>query len=186
MNRPLMLYCATAVVLTGIWFAFILRPAIVERKSAEAKVVDLQRQLTSYLNLVASMPEYLKTRNTLQSQTKDLHSALYAKNEILQLLERLNRQAHDENLTIVDITPPVSELLKLNRTTGPDEPLFLNITLTLQGDFTGFGKYVNSLEKAPFFRGINSCRIIGPEEINTHLNIVVGFKTLLGQIRESA
>ena len=102
------------------------------------------------------------------------------------MLDKLDQEARANNLEILDITPPVSELLELNRITRPDEPLFLNITLTIAGNYVGFGKYMNNLEKAPFFRGVNSCHISGLPEEDPQLSLVVGFKTLLGRTRETA
>ncbi len=186
MKQRVLLYSAGAVGLLLLWLVFVYNPITAERKKVAQESVALEAQLADFVDVVSRMPEYVTTLNQLRTYTHELQSTLYAKDEILQMLKNLNREARANELAIVDITPPVNELLELNRTTSTDEPLFLNITLTLTGNYVGFGKYVNELEKATFFRGINHCRITKPTEEESPVSIVVGFKTLLGRVRETS
>ena len=87
---------------------------------------------------------------------------------------------------VVEITPPVEELLELNRVL-PDstKPQFLTIGVRLSGDFIKFGQYVREIEEAPYFRGLQRCTIIGNREKNENQQLYVSFKALLGNFRSS-
>ena len=186
MTKRLLMYCGIGVGMTLLWAFLIWHPAVSEHHSKRSDTARLERQLNDLLAIVVRIPEYTETRKALMAEAENLQSTLYAKNEIMEMLDLLDREASRNGLKITEITPPVDELLDLNRTTRPDEPLFLNITLAVEGRYVGFGRYVNQLEKAAFFRGVNHCHIVRPREDDRPLNISLGFKTLLGRVRETS
>jgi hypothetical protein len=88
---------------------------------------------------------------------------------------------------LIEITPPVSELLELNSlvpTAG--EPQFLSLNIVMRGDYVAFGRYVELLERADYFQSVQSCVIIGREANNGQVTFSLGFKALLGMTMEGA
>ena len=130
---------------------------------------------------------FIKGYNELQSTRSNLTARLYTKDDILRLFDRLYLEAGHENLTIIEITPPIEELLSLNRQVGdPTKPLFLNISVRLEGGYVDFARFVRVIENSEFYRGTNLCQIIGARDDVYRLKQVYGFKALLGSLESNS
>ena len=186
MNKILAIYGGSALVLTVAWALLILVPSQKKMKALESEIAKSEKHIADFTSTIEQIPEYLETKEDLIAFREGLNSTLYAGSDILRLFSKLEKDARTHRLAVNEITPPVDELLELNRNVGPDEPQFLNITLKMTGNYIDFGRYMTELEKAPYFRGINDCRITAGNEENTKSSIVVGFKALLGQVRGAA
>jgi hypothetical protein len=88
-------------------------------------------------------------------------------------------QAH--SLRLVQISPPISELLELNRQAAVDNaPLFLNLTLDLRGRYIDFGQFIGELETKPYFRSVKNCVVRGGQTTEPAVDMTVSFKALIG------
>jgi Tfp pilus assembly protein PilO len=142
---------------------------------------QIQLQLEDYRRTIARIPEFLAQSDSLRRSRLLMESSLYAKADILDLLARTERMADARGMRITEIAPSVPELLALNRTAmDPAEPLFLTIHFHLSGNYVGFGKFVQDMEEANFFRGIDMCRIVRPNRSKAEASYIVGVRTLLG------
>jgi len=187
MKRRLTIYSVAALVLTLAWILLIYAPTVQRKQALNLQIKEAERQLEDFNRTMEELPKYLQTSNNLARFKDELNSSLYAKNDILELLEQITGDAVTNGLTVVEISPPVEELLKLNRATDLDsKPQFLNITLNLSGQYLDFGKYVNHLETTPYFRKINSCTARGARQLEPEVSFTVSFKALIGAARESA
>jgi hypothetical protein len=131
------------------------------------------------------LPVYLEQSHDLETFRDHLNSSLYARDDILKLLNRLTADAVSHNLSVVEITPPVMELLELNRRQDQaGEPQFLNLTLDIRGQYVDFGRYVRQLESTPYFRAINHCSIRGNQMTQEALDFSLGFRAMLGTTKE--
>jgi Tfp pilus assembly protein PilO len=187
MKKWLLPYVSAGSALVVLWFFVIFSPLYQELTSLEVRAGESRQQLEDFRKSLEELPQFLQARERLRAQKADLRSKLYTKSDILRLFEQLRQQAESENLTITEIIPPIEELLELNRVI-PDstQPLFLNISLRLAGDYIRFGKFVGRVEHSSYFRGINDCRITGGQEVSDDLQLQIGFTALLGSARESA
>ncbi|HUV30271.1 MAG TPA: hypothetical protein VMY05_04150 [Acidobacteriota bacterium] len=176
-------YVCVGMVLLCLWAILVYRPLDREHGQVLQQVADVEAQLTDINRTLARLPEFLAVSSQLEESRLHLQSSLYAKRDILKLLERITDQAEEHGLTLTEIIPPVNELLELNRIVAqPDEPQFLNLVLRLNGSYRGFGRFVGGLESAPYFRGINSCQIVSSRDVNRKVTFSVGFRALLGNV----
>ena len=176
---------ATAVVICLLvasgWFLFIHRPAQIEQEELLQKIEAAQDSLSDFRKTVADIPEVIKTSEMLEASRNDLASSLYAKSDIVRLFDDIAETVARYNLELKAITPPVEELLELNeKVLNPAEPLFLNVTLTVRGNFLDFGRYVWTLEQSSFFRGINRCVVRSGAARDRSVTYDIGFRALLG------
>ena len=187
MKSRIITYATAAIGLAFLWLIFIHHPLNEKHRHVLLQTAEAEAQLVDYSNTISRLPEFLARSNSLEVSRLQLQSSLYAKEDIMQLLDQLNQRTKASRLVIAEIIPPVSELLMLNRTAhNPSEPHFLNITLRIHGRYVDFGAFVSELEKAPYFRGINTCRISGSSEPGQTVSYSVGFKALLGDIGEKS
>ena len=179
MKSRLMIYYALAVALTCVWFFLFQSPTARKHQQVHVRTATMELEIADFNRTMVELQNFMKTSTDLETHKSELSSQLYSKKDILKLFD----DARIHNMSISEITPPLEELLELNRSvTNPDEPLFINLSLVLEGNYINYGKFVSRLEKTPYFRGINFCRISSPRDNTSKINLKLGFKALLGKI----
>ena len=187
MKRRLALYSGIALTLLVAWFFLLYSPLSKELASAQVRAEQAKQQITEFRRIMAELPVYVETHRGLEQNRTDLNEALYAKDDILELFDLISNRAQALNLKVIEITPPVEELLLLNNIMpDPDKPPFLNLMVKLRGGYVNFGNYVAFIESAEFFRGVNMCQITtSPDQVGP-TDYLIGFQALLGQIEETS
>jgi hypothetical protein len=186
MTKRLVIYPSIVLALGAIWLFVLHSPLVERRKQVAEQTRRAEAQLADYMYTIEQLPKYLQTSHTLEALRTELNSSLYAKNDILRLLDRITGDAVAHNLAVLEISPPVMELVHLNELSDMgDEPQYLNLTIDIRGQYVDFGRFVSYLEKEPYFRSINHCSIRGGQDIQQELDFSIGFKALLGTSREA-
>jgi hypothetical protein len=187
MKRRAALYAAAVLAVGGIWYALVYLPGTDQRAQLRLEIAEAERQLDDFNRTMKELPGFLKISRSLESLRHDLNSSLYAKSDILELFRQITQDAVTHNLKVLEISPPVEELLQLNRTSGDTlQPQFLNIRLDMSGRYVDFGKYITRLESTPYFRAINRCHIRGDRTPTAELDMTISFRALIGSWEESA
>ena len=185
MTQRFSVYVALMLVMAGAWYLLLYAPLARTHAATVTRIDETERQLDDFRRTISELPGFVAARKQLVQVRSDLHSHLYAKNDVLNLLEQLRQEAARRNLTVTDVSPPVEELLLLNSiVVDSTQPGFLNIQLELTGHYVDFGKYVGFLETAEFFRGINGCHVAAAPDDNHETTFRIGFKALLGSFVE--
>ncbi|RKX26397.1 MAG: hypothetical protein DRP45_03615 [Candidatus Zixiibacteriota bacterium] len=186
MNRRIAYFVVGALSMCGLWFMFIHAPMVNDQRQIQLQIAEAEAQLADFNHTMEQLPRFIEESNSLNTYRDKMNSSLYAKNDILELFRKITEDAVVQNLTVVEISPPVMEILALNRVTGlTSEPPFLNIKLNIEGGFTDFGKYLFHLESSPYFRSINFCSLQSDEDGTGQLNVTVSFRALLGSAGEN-
>jgi len=170
------------------WYFLLEAPLGRQRVEISARTDQARQQIVEFRRIMAELPVYLETHRSLEQTRTDINESLYAKDEILELFDLITEQAQTYRLEVLEISPPVEELLLLNNLMpSPDKPPFLNLTIKLQGGYVDFGRYVAFIESAPFFRGVNLCQISSPpDDDDAPTSYLLGFRALLGQLEASS
>ena len=187
MKSVLPKYIIMGAVLTTIWVFAAFIPSYRNHLRVEEDTAEARRQLADFESTLSRLPEFIEGYNELQSARSNLTARLYTKDDILRLFDRLHFEASEKNLVITEITPPIEELLTLNKSVGdPTRPLFLNISIRTEGGYRDFARFVRAIEKSDFYRGTNMCQIIGGRDELYNLKQVYGFRALLGSLESEA
>jgi Tfp pilus assembly protein PilO len=180
-QQRLALYVGGTLAIFSLWYFFVYAPAATDLSSARRDIEQTQRQLADYNRTVRELPGFLKRNEQLESVRHQLNSSLYAKTEIMELFRQLTDDAQAHSLRLVQISPPISELLELNRQAAVDNaPLFLNLTLDLRGRYIDFGQFIGELETKPYFRSVKNCVVRGGQTTEPAVDMTVSFKALIG------
>ena len=183
MNRKPFIYFLATVVLATVWILLVWLPYHRQHTLLKVQINDAKQQLKDYKNTLEQLPKIIAERNQYENIKSILDEKLYTKRDMLKLFDKLYEIASKNQLHIVEITPPIEELLLLNRNISDSTiPLFLNITLSITGDYVNFGKFTEKVEKSLFFRGTNICQIMGDSKPIDELKFLFGFKALLGNL----
>ncbi len=172
-------YLTTTAALIIVWLLAVMYPIQRDREEFLDRSAEAERQLADFQVTVQQLPQFIESQRRLDELKSALHSLLYSKEEILKLFGRLRAGAQEHGLKVVEISPPVEELLALNRQAPQDgRPQFLNLDLTLSGNYVSIGKFVSEIEGAAYFRGINHCQL-NTVEGTRGVTAKVGFRALL-------
>ncbi len=182
MKRPTLLYSVIIAALIFLYGYFAFLPQQQQQQALSDQKKNYKSQLLQLERVVLQMPTVLRTRDQLHQKKSTLHSRLFAKADVLHLFEEIEQYAKANRLELIEITPPVHELLELNRlSSDPNQPLFINVEVRLSGGFIDFGRFVYDLETDNHWRGLNRCLLTGSRDGTRPLQLVVGFKALLGE-----
>lgn len=187
MKQKIALYAVSTAGLSLVWYLVVFSLVNTKLDAVQVRTTEVQAQLADYTKTVKELPAFLAANESLERLRNELNSSLFAKGDILQLFRQLATDAAEHNLELVQISPPVAELLELNRLALIDnEPQFLNVTLDLKGQYLDFGRYMIHLEARPYFRTINTCVIRGNPDLQPTVDMAVSFKALIGSLEEPA
>lgn len=187
MRPRLIIIGLSAAALVGLWLVFLYLPTIRDQSRLQSQVLAAQTQLDDFKTTLAQLPLFIRTRADIRKRLQLANSNLYAKEDLIELFNELETTARMGGLRVIEITPPVSELLELNSLAPiAGEPQFLSLNIVMRGDYIAFGQYVEQLERADYFQSVQSCVIIGREANNGQVTFSLGFKALLGMTTEGA
>jgi len=184
LKSNLAIYALVGVVLVVAWIFLALLPHFQEYNTAKIQIADANQKLADFQQTILLLPDFVNTRNELARRKAALNSSLYTKENILSLFEKFYLLADKNQVEIIEITPPIEELLQINRIT-PDSIglMFLNISLRIEGAYKDFGKFVSTLENEAFYRGPNHCNVVGTYDRRFNVQYHFGFKSLLGSLK---
>jgi hypothetical protein len=180
-KRTLSTYSGIGLAMLASWYLLLFVPLNKERVEARLRTAKAEQELAEYQRIMLQLPVYLETYSNLEKTRLDQNDGLYARDQILDLFNLLIEQAQQHRLKVVEISPPVEELLLLNSIQpGTNQPPFLNLTVKLQGGYVDFGKYVRFVEGAEFYRGINRCLVTTAVDDTAPTSCTISFQALLG------
>jgi hypothetical protein len=185
LKKQALIYLLVATAVCCIWFFVAYVPFHKGYGKTMSEISSAEHQLEDFQKTIAELPGFIERQKNLRLLRDDFNSRLYSKNDVLKLFATLRKEASQKNVSLVEITPPVEELLYLNSII-PDSsrPQFLNISLNLEGDYINFGKFIDVVEHADYFRGINLCKMYGHADDKSKITMQFGFKALLGSLKE--
>lgn len=185
MKSRLVGYPIFGVAMLILWTILVFVPQRNQYLQTSTKIAQAERSLADFERTVMLLPDFVKTHRNLTRKIDSLNSSLYTKENILNLFDQFYQIAGKNRMKIVEITPPVEELLRINRV-NPDSTklMILNVSIKVHGAYNDFGRFVSSMEEADFFRGSNFCSIFGTYNWKRPVLYNFGFKSLLGSLRD--
>ncbi|MDF1544351.1 MAG: hypothetical protein P1R58_04535 [bacterium] len=178
-------YLLVAMVVTTAWVFFAYRPLDRQLDQGYDRIKAARIAMDDFSSTLQQLPEFEKSCQTLEQSRRELNETLYTKRDVLRLFEHLQQRAAENNLKVVEISPPIEELIRLNQAVSDSTvPLFLNIGLNLEGSYRDYGNFVKSTEQSAYYRGTNLCQIIGARNDIRRLAFKYSFKALLGNVEE--
>lgn len=172
------------VIMTSVWYVLLVGPTNQKHTELQSRLYDANIQVKDFQKIMMIAPEYYKNHENIKRQKLQLNSQLYSKENLLSLFDELKDRANKNNLKVVEFTPSVEELLRINHLL-PDEnkPQTLNIVVTLNGRLQDIGSFVKGVEAENFYQGVDLCRITNSLNGQVNSVFIYGFKAVLGAIR---
>jgi len=184
-KRHLITALAFAAMIALVVVLLII-PQIEKTEETQNKLAESDAKIAEYMKTMVEFPGFFKTQQELFRKKNSLISRLYSKDDLIKLFDRIEKLSLSYNLTVIEISPSVEELLRLNsRLLDSDKPQPLDIIVRFRGDLQNSGKYIADIENEDFFNGVNLCRIYNHIDNQKESEVNFGFKAILGTIKDS-
>jgi len=115
LKSRLIVYISFAVAMLILWTFLVFVPQHTLYQETSSIIIQAEKNLADFKRTVLLLPSYVKTHHDLTKKIKSLNSSLYTKENILNLFDQFYSIAGKNKIKIVEITPPVEELLRINR-----------------------------------------------------------------------
>jgi len=172
----------TCVVCLGALFAFI-SPTINQLRAIETETIALNSKLSGYLRSLDMINAYIARRDSLDQRRVELTARLYARDDVLALIDRLKDLANTSGVTVQEISPSVIELLALNDSPPvKGVPQQVNISLRVSGGAFAAGSLLKELEQESYFVDLLTMHIVGRDQGHEPADYVFTFRAQLGAL----
>lgn len=186
MKKRYIITIAVVCPLFVLWLVFLMVPQKKSDILIEKSLAESENRVAQYQTIMYEFPGYFENRRQLFEKKKHLLSKLYSKDDLVKLFDRFEEKTKGHQLTILEITPSVAELLKLNHLLlKENKPQILKIEIRMRAGLADVGRFIEEIEKEDFYFGLNFCQIINSPAGDELSEIRFGFNAILGTIRDS-
>ncbi len=172
--------------LSAIWYLFLLSPALQRRDAIAFQINEAEKQLADFYRIVTEFPSNFNSQKEMAHRKELLLSQLFSKDHIMRLFDSIEKIAEQHDVRLVEISPSVEELLRLNREMPKKgQPQILELSLNLKGTLENVGRFIGEIERGNFYKGVSLCGIMNPQAGHKESDIQYRFKAVLGAIEDS-
>ncbi len=186
MKRAYIITISVSAALLIGWVAIFALPAWEKRDFLKTELSNRDSQLNDYNDILTRFSATFKQFEQMLEKKNKILSRLYTKEDLVKLFSQLNRLAKVNGVEIVEISPSVDELIRMNRTIVKDgKPLELQLKIKMKGRLFNTSNFIRAIEKQDYYKGFQLCNIInqGVQDKRSFYNY--SFIALLGTIKES-
>lgn len=184
MKKLWLKWTLATVALTAGWYLLLMSPLKNEENRVASARAEVETNIADYEKKLLEFPEFYRAEKEILEKRKVLISQLYSKEDLIKLFRRFEENAMRFRLNLLEITPSIEELLKLNKLSEDGQPQQLNMMVRLSGDFPALGSFVRTIEEEKFYQGANFCRVTSIGQGEAFPEMTFGFKAVLGALRE--
>lgn len=181
--KPFIVALAASVAIFVCLYAILVYPASRERIQEQTRATEINAKLTEYSSSVVTIESIASARDSLRNVSEILNERLYARADVMALVERLSSLCQDANITLRELSPSVNQLLAMNAVQpSSTEPQFLELSLRVTGGIKDVAQWMQTLTKEPFFILTNSIHAFSREQGVIPAEYVINFTAALGAL----
>jgi Tfp pilus assembly protein PilO len=163
-RRALIIGLAVCLLLAVLAVFFLYRPRFDVRQRNAAEAATLQKQLDETRARVKGIGKLRQRAEDLQATNSAFLSRVVPRSEMLTTLRQMAQLAANYKVRFLEIAPPSLDTLLRQET--PAAPLRgVPFMVTVQGRYIDVGRYVESLDKFPYFVRVPDFEINAREDI---------------------
>ncbi len=171
LERKVLLIGLAVCILLGVFAWFVLyQPRFQSQKLSAAEVAKLSKELDETRERVKGIGRLRRQVAELQTANAAFAARVVPRSEMLTMLRRLATQAGDYRIRFLEISPPgLDTLLQQESSSSPlrGVPFYI----TVQGRYIDVGRYVESLDRFPYFVRVPDFEVNAREDIRPEVEI---------------
>lgn len=171
LERRALLIGLAVCVLLGVFAWFVLyQPRLKARQVSAAEAAKLAKELHETKERVKGMPRLRQRLAELQETKAAFEARIAPRSEVLTLLHRLAKLAAEQRVRFLEVAPPgLDTLLEQEDASVPLRGL--PFAVTVQGRFIDIGRYVESLDRFPYFVRVPDFEVNAREDIRPEVEV---------------
>ena len=170
-ERKVLLIGLVIFILLGVFAWFVLyQPRFQAQRRSAAEVARLSRELEETRERVKGIGRLRQRVAELQEANAAFQSRVAPRTEVLTLLRRMAGDAASYRVRFMEIAPPgLDTLLQEESTSRPLRAVPFYVTV--QGRYADIGRYVESLDRFPYFVRVPDFEVNAREDIRPEVEI---------------
>ncbi len=170
-ERRVLLIGLAVCVLLGIFAWFVLyQPRVQSQRRSSAEAAEVQKELDETRERVKQTPRLRQRVAELQEANAAFSARVMPRSEMLTMLRRLASIAAQYRVRFLEIAPPGLDTL-LQEETSSNPLRSVPFYATVQGRYIDVGKYIESLDKFPYFVRVPDVEVAGREDLRPEVEM---------------
>jgi Tfp pilus assembly protein PilO len=171
LERRVLLIGLIVCILLGVFAFFVLyQPQLKARQDSAAEVVDLNKKLEETRQRVKQMPRLRARLAELEEANAAFAARVVPRDEVLTTVRRLADIAQGQRVRFLEVNPPGLDTL-LREETSSTPVRSVPFMVTAQGRYVDIGRYVESLDRFPYFVRVPDFEVTAREDIRPEIEV---------------
>ncbi|MBN2536664.1 type 4a pilus biogenesis protein PilO [candidate division WOR-3 bacterium] len=171
LERRVLLIGLVVCILLGVFAFFVLyQPQLKARQASTAEVEDLNKQLEETRQRVKQMPRLRARLVELEEANAAFSARVVPRDEVLTTVRRLADIAQGQRVRFLEVSPPGLDTL-LREETSSTPVRSVPFMVTVQGRYMDVGRYVESLDRFPYFVRVPDFEVTAREDIRPEIEV---------------
>lgn len=173
LERRVLLIGLAVFILLGVFAWFVLyQPNLSSRQESAAEAAKVARELEETRERVKGTPRLRARVAELQEANAAFAARVMPRSEMLTMLRRLAAMAADQRVRFLEIAPPGLDTL-LEEETATKPLRAVPFMVTIQGRYVDVGRYVESLDRFPYFVRVPDFEVIARLDIRPEVEVKI-------------
>ncbi|MEO0082018.1 MAG: type 4a pilus biogenesis protein PilO [candidate division WOR-3 bacterium] len=171
LERRILLIGLVVGVLLGVFAVLVLyQPRLAARQRNAAEVARLRKELEATRERVKGIGRLRARLVELEAADAAFAARVVPRGEMLPVLARLATEAEGAKVRFIEIMPPGLDTLLQQE--NPSAPLrAVPFVVTVQGRYLDIGRYVEDLDKFPYFVRVPDFEVTAREDIRPEVEV---------------
>jgi Tfp pilus assembly protein PilO len=167
------------------WYFLLGRPLDMKVVSVSAQLTAERKKLAAHEKALASIPELLKSYDSLKTTVGHSYSDFSGEEEVTRLYQTLDSICRRPDYKLDEITPSLQEVIRfLREWEVSDSAIYLPIRIKIYGRYQPLARLIETVEASSYFDSLTHVSLNGSDELypNCRLDFsfVVGLNNRLG------
>ncbi len=170
-ERRVLLIGIGVCILLAVFAWFVLyQPQVQSRQRSEVEVAKLSKEIEETQARIRGIGRLRVRLVELEEANAAFAARIMPRTEMLPMLRRLAGMAKDQRVRFLEISPPGLDTL-IQKETASRPVRGVPFYITVQGRYRNVGRYVQSLDKFPYFVRVPDFEITAREDIRPEIEV---------------
>lgn len=171
LERRVLLIGIVVYILLGVFAYFVLyQPQIAARQDKTVEVQELEQQLEETRQRVKQMPRLRERLAELEVANAEFSARIVPRDQLLNTVRRLSDIARGQKVRFMTVSPPGLDTL-LREETSSNPVRGVPFQVTVQGRYRDVGRYVENLDRFPYFVRVPDFEVTSRQDIRPEVEI---------------
>ena len=171
LERRVLLIAIVVCILLGVFAWFVLyQPQMESGRRSDSQTAQLQKELEETRAQIRGIGRLRARVVELEEASAAFAARVMPREEMLDMMKQLAGMAQAQRVRFLEVSPPgLDTLLEEESASRPvrNVPFYI----TLQGRYTDIGRYVESLDRFPYFIRVPDFEVVARQDLRPEVEV---------------